>query len=590
MPAMRHAPLCFLTVAALASATPVGGDRGLSTGGSFAVRPMADGAAPSHVFWLAHDRAGAGEIVGVIDPLFAAIRWYRITPRGPDHTALHARMTAIGVCALPVALRPWRVHQLERRVVIESMPEPGAAGYQVTAQDLTSRNYTIRRDLFRPAAARALLAGLGAIDTPGWDPAKAYPCGVASARRTIGLDAGATSLRGARQSARTITLRNGRAALAPAWPLTVRSADTTRYRLLSARELEPALGHRVVQTSELLPADGGAMQVRQSLLVAAHGRAVRRIVLDGRTHSGKIVARPFAVLPSGEIIKLGDRPGPRGAAGFDLFGCGNIAGGAISPACLPVQVPRWPALAAPRPASHEPVRTPLLARSIFAAATPLRDARWSVDTSALPAACRSAAGCAVPGQTARFVALRGIRLTRGVYAGRGIPYAQTGDFAALGRFRSASSADLSRALGAVQRGGRGWPGNLADGLVGDLGIDCSALVQIAWGRAQAPTRWTVATIRQRQDHALCSRPLPSPAWLRAGDAIATAAGANHIMLFAERLRIGGNDAWLMLEASSACDGVCWTIFDPSVFDGWSLYRAAGRGDAACPGLPLLRRP
>ncbi|CAN5411400.1 hypothetical protein BH10PSE14_BH10PSE14_02660 [soil metagenome] len=586
---MRHALSCFFTMAALACATAAGGDRGLPPERRFAVRAMADGAAPSHLFWLAHDRAGAGEIVGVIDPLFAAIRWYRIADQGPDRAALHARVTAIGVCALPVALRPWRVHQLKRRVVIETMPEPGSAGYQVTAQHLTSRSYTIRRDLFRPAAARALLAGLGTIDTPDWDPASAYPCGVPGARRPIGADAGATSLRGARHPARTITLRNGRAALAPAWPLTVRSADATRYRLLSARELEPALGHRIVQASELLPADGGAMQVRQSLLVVAHGRAVRRVVLDGRTHSGKIVARPFAVLPSGEIVKLGDRPGPRGAAVFDLFSCGNIAGGAISPACLPAPVPRWPAHAAPHPQPRDPSLSPLSARAIFAVATPLRDIRWSVDTRALPAACRSAAGCAVPGQTARFVALRGIRLTRGVYTGRGIPYAQTSDFAALGRFRGASPAALSRALGAVQRGGRGWPGNLADGLVGDLGIDCSALVQIAWGRAQAPTRWTVATIRQRQDHALCSQPLPSAGWLRAGDAIATAPGTNHIMLFAERLRIGGNDAWLMFEASSACDGVCWTIFDPSVFDGWSLYRAAGRGDAPCPGLPAPSR-
>ncbi|MDH7976143.1 hypothetical protein QH494_28555, partial [Sphingomonas sp. AR_OL41] len=201
---MRHALPCFFTVSALVCATAAGGDRGLSTGRPFAVRPMADGAAPSHVFWLAHDRAGAGEIVGVIDPLFAAIRWYRIAPQGPDRATLHARMTAIGVCALPVSLRPWRVDHLRHRVVIESMPEPGAAGYQATTQELTSRSYTIRRDLFRPAAARALLAGLGAIDTPGWDPASAYPCGVPGARRAIGLDAGATSLRGARQSARTI--------------------------------------------------------------------------------------------------------------------------------------------------------------------------------------------------------------------------------------------------------------------------------------------------------------------------------------------------------------------------------------------------
>jgi hypothetical protein len=590
MPAMRHAAVPILTAAALVSAAAADGGRAPPADPTFAIRAAADGAAPSHLFWLAHDGAGKGEIVGVIDPLFAAIRLYRIADADASHPSLRTRLAAAGVCALPVALRPWRVHQLEQRVVIESMPEPGKTGFRVRERGLATQSYTIRRDLFGPGSSRALRAGLDKIDTPDWDPDRAYPCGLAGTRRPLGFAAGAISRRGLRHPASTITLQNGLAALAPAWPLTVGSDDASRYRLLSARELEPALGRRIVQTSELLPSADGEMRTRLSLLVAArNGRIVRRVVLDGKTISGKTIVKPFAVLPTGEIVKLGARIGPSGTMGYELAGCGTIGDDAVPAACLPQSPRHWPSVIGPRPATRGTSRPALSARAIFAAATPLGDFRWSVDTRALPAACRSAAGCAVPGQAARFVALRGIRLTRGVYAGRGIPYAQTEDLNALGRFRGASRAELSHALGAVQRGGRGWPGNLADGLVGDLGIDCSALVQVAWGSASATPRWTVATIRQRENRALCSRLLPSPAWLRAGDAIATAPGTNHAMLFAERLQIDGNDAWLMLEASSACDGVCWTVADPSVFDGWSLYRAAGRGDAPCPGVAQVDR-
>jgi hypothetical protein len=45
---------------------------------------------------------------------------------------------------------------------------------------------------------------------------------------------------------------------------------------------------------------------------------------------------------------------------------------------------------------------------------------------------------------------------------------------------------------------------------------------------------------------------------------------------------GANTSWLVLESSSSCDGVCWSVYDPSFFNGWGIYRARGRTDVACP--------
>lgn len=137
-----------------------------------------------------------------------------------------------------------------------------------------------------------------------------------------------------------------------------------------------------------------------------------------------------------------------------------------------------------------------------------------------------------------------------------------------------------------------------DGFGGDVGLDCSGLVQVAWGAWRRPAhavngstrlvrdRLSTAAIQNFSDGLLCQARLPSADWLMPGDAINLNVEhtTNHVMLYAATIQVdGASDAWLMLESASGCDGVCWSVYDPSFFNGWGLYRAVGRADAPCPG-------
>jgi hypothetical protein len=83
----------------------------------------------------------------------------------------------------------------------------------------------------------------------------------------------------------------------------------------------------------------------------------------------------------------------------------------------------------------------------------------------------------------------------------------------------------------------------------------------------------------------CPARVPDVTALRPGDAIALSVQSDisHVTIFRSQVELdGANAVWLVLESSSSCDGVCWTFYDPGFFNGWGLYRAAGRSDAPCP--------
>ncbi|MBO9713751.1 hypothetical protein [Sphingomonas sp.] len=544
--------------------------------GTADIRVSADGAGPSHLFWLTGDQKS--DVVGVVDPLFAAIRFYRVARAVRPGEPLAGRLTALGVCAIPVDFRPWRIHAFRGSVAIESMPDPGALGQGARAADFRTRVLNVpRRLLGKPAR---LDAAARRIDTRDWDPASEVPCGTVSRAGKVG--AGMPE-RASRLSARAIRLANGRGALAPPRLLTVYSRVN---RLFSAREIEPAGSSRIVQASEAIPSDDGVVRIRSRILVYHHDadHPSRAITLRASELRGKFGLKPLAALPSGELLVMGKQPGSAGP--FRLLSCG-YANGALDPRLCGLE-------ALPPPASpHAALRTvparatSLRTATIFANVARLANYRLRVDTSRMPADCRRAEGCRVGESGDRFVPIRGIRLTRGIFERRGMPYAQARVPQDIDRLLGATSGQLSHALAEVSRGARGWPGNLRDGLEGDLGVDCSGLVQIAWGGTNGQ-RLNTAGLQALSSPLACSARLPGPEYLRAGDAIGLNVGlpraqlVGHVMLFAAAMRPdGANDAWLMLESSSGCDGVCWSVYDPSLFDGWGLYRAAGRADAAC---------
>jgi hypothetical protein len=579
------------------------------------IRSSDDGAGPSHLFWLTGPSASFPDrdVIGIVDPLLSAIRLYAVRRSAPNGDVLDKRLELIGACALPVAFRPWRILQLKDEVQIESMPRPGKDGQNTNRPDFKSDIYTVKRDLAGPATLARLKDAGATIGSIKWDPANAaatIPCGALTDRDgVVGRSAPFSAARGVNRPNRTIILRTTAAALAAGTPLTVRAQTGGLYYLLSAKELEPAPPSRVVLITEGVPTKDGMVRLNQRLLLFGTdgSKPFREIAFDDTHFRAKIGQKPLAVMPSGEVLAMGRDLTRVNANGelemnFRIQSCGFVSvEGAAAALCAnagDIVRSRQDADSTPPPSrrtgqddSAAPVASPKkleTASSIFARARKLADFPWDVDASVLPEECRRTDGCEVDGQTAKFVPLKGIRLTRGPYAQIGLPYAQTDDFRDFDRFYDAvRNKSFTDALRNVRKRQDLVPGNLNDPFAGDVGIDCSAFLQIAWnGRvAKSFTRIDTGSIQNGPVNFRCPDRLPEPAYLRSGDAIGihVKPGADHVVLYAANVPFdGASEFWLVLESTSACDGICWSVYDPSFFNGWGLYRASNRADKSCP--------
>lgn len=582
------------------------------------IRISRDGAGPSHIFWVGRRSGSTTDIVGIIDPLYAAVRFFSVVPAADASDG--GRIQSAGVCGLPVDLRPWRVHQNKQAVIIETMPVVGVAAQNSSPKVVTTRMYSIPRKIVEKPASTFTDAAEGIL-TREWDPATVVPCGSWDGPDgSPGAKIGLVAVRGAHNPNRTIILANGPDALAPRQDLIVRARSSSPNRLMSARELEPTATRRIVLLSEGIGSADGLLRIQQRLLIFARdSRAlIGEMSFDDTFLRSKLGARPIAVLPTGEVIAMG-KYNASGETSFRLMSCGSILNAAAksqicahvdedlkyrqTPDTTTVENPSLPEIDTPELRAEA-----LSARQIFENVRPLTEYKLRVDTTYLPADCRLAQGC-FTGQTnggkpVNFVPIRGIRLTRGIFERTGVPYAQANIPSDLDAILTASQQQLTVALANVQNGAHGLPGNLSDNWSYDLGVDCSGLVQVAWGAKNRPhrdpngkviNRLTTEEIQLLHDKLLCTSRLPGPEFLKAGDIIAVNVSdglnhiTNHVMIYAATLHFEqGNDAWLMLESSSSCDGVCWSVYDPSFFNGWGMYRAAGRSDAPCPRASAIR--
>jgi hypothetical protein len=402
------------------------------------VRTSADGAGPSHLFWLTGPASGqsGADIVGVVDPLYAAIRFYRVTRSSVADAPLTGRVERLGACGLPIDLRPWRLHQTKTGVVLEAMPDPGEAGHLATAAALKTKRYKIDRAI----ASTGDLIDPQQLDTPAWNPGSKACGSYEGPARPVREGQPYTARRGVNYPARTIIINNRPDALTTRAPLTVRSPNDGLYRLVSASELEPAGTHRVVQITEALPGKDGILRLRQSLLTYTGGQVVGTRRFDETLIRSKIGRRPMAVLPTGEVIAMGSVSSGEGKV-FALLSCGSLIElkGGKKARVLPCLEDTGAAsrnivdqVAVPQPQpSSEPAAGPERAtgddKTIFDRTLPVRRAAWSVDTTNLPERCRVPGGCFVgpADRQTKYVAIRGMRLTRGVYEQSTVAYAQT---------------------------------------------------------------------------------------------------------------------------------------------------------------------
>jgi hypothetical protein len=586
------------------------------------IRISRDGAGPSHLFWLAGpsqifpDR----DVVGIVDPLLAAIRLYTVRRLTPAGEKFNDRLERIGACALPIPFRPWRILHLKDQVQIEGMPQPGSNGHNANEPDFRSPLYSVKRDLVAAGTRQALEDAGKIIDDESWNPTAATPCGVpADAAAPVGRTAPFRAMRGANRPKRTIILRNSAAALTDARPLTVRARTGGKFYLFSIKELEPAPSTRVVQITEGVPTTDGMIRLNQRLLLFGKdgSKPFGEISFDDTHFRSKIGQKPLAVLPTGEVLAMGKQnAGGKSESEFRIQSCGFVGAvqsNAKEPLCSDeTQIavserqdsdpkPGKDDAAPGKDGKDEPASTTgENANSIFERVSDLAVFPWEVDTDHLPKDCRTTSGCEVKGQNISFVPLKGIRLTRGKHSQNGLPYAQTETFLDFDRFFDAFGRQrfdkapsgqnrFAAALKNVKTTQESLPGNLADDFTGDLGIDCSALVQLAWNGRSGNEKHRTST-EAIQNGAVSSVPyrcpnrLPDPSYLRSGDAIGISVkgAGEHVLLYAANIPFdGASESWLVLESSSSCDGVCWSVYDPSYFNGWALYRASNRDDKKC---------
>lgn len=583
----------------------IGIGHGLGAESLAAVRASADGAGPSHLFWLAGPSAGSPQedVIGVVDPLLAAIRLYAVRRQSQSAEPFPTRFRELGACSLPIELRPWRIHHFASNLHIEGMPKPSSDGQNTKSDKFSSPIYVISRDILANGATVRFKAAADKIDQPSWDPKKAPACGSwyrkpdqADSPPSDEAEYGqvdrlspVTALRGTSNPSRTILLSNKPDALAPQPRLTVRAPSGGAFRLYSATELEPAGDLRIVQITEGLPGNDGVARLFQRILVFSRDGSGphKEFRFDETLLRSKLPQRALAVLPTGELLAMGREP----EEGFRIQSCGFLnresAGSAIcrnadegvasrnAPDLSPVTQPLPPS----QPASSRIKNK--TAKLLFSRISRYVNHEWEVDTIGMPENCRSVTGC---GKTKPyFVPIRGIRLTRGIHRQTGVPYAMTPDLRPADEFLRASQGDLTRALNDALQGAKKLPGNLNDNFDGDLGLDCSGLVQLSWIGHQAP-RLSTYELQKRGASYVCRNRLPNTDYLRPGDAIGinVKPGPNHVVLFAAALRFdGANDAWLVLESASGCDGVCWSVYDAAFFNGWGLYRTTNRSDASC---------
>jgi hypothetical protein len=567
------------------------------------IRNLADGAGPSHLFWLNGPAAGqpGTDIIGVIDPLYSAIRFFSIIRTGDVSSPLSGRLKDLGACTLDVNFLPWHVHQFKNYVVIEGMPRPGPDGQKAVEKSFKSIVLSIDRTLLAGDRLSIARSARIRIETVDWDPSAGPECGKYSASETRTGDAASyIARRGRPKPKSTIILTNKANALAPKFPLTVHVRTGGQYWLYSATELEPAGSVRIVQTSQGAPGNDGMVRITQRLLIfGGRGSKPRREMLfDESRARSKLGYKALAVLPSGELLAMG-RFGA--STNFSIRSCGNVLllEGATE-VCREMQreaearknlnsedyitgAENGPSANVDAGRLGSSVRD---VNEMFSRLRPYVTKSWSVDASRLPEQCRLPSGCEVPGQEAKFVPLRGIRLSRKTFTRTGAPYAQTDDLRDVRKFLETSDRDLTLALERVTNGAHGAPGNLNDDYDGEIGIDCSALVQIAWSGADSNVRLSTDVLQARTNLSYrCDNRVRDASAMKSGDAIGlnVKPGISHAVLYAAELKFdGANTSWLVLESSSSCDGVCWSVYDPAFFNGWGIYRAAGRRDLGCP--------
>ena len=362
-------------------------------------------------------------------------------------------------------------------------------------------------------------------------------------------------------------------------PLTLAAAPAV---LVSAQELEDARSAggaplRHVLITARSAASPGFVRADVTIVRRGPGRGLDRTLrIDVGLTRVKAGQRFVAVSSFGEVLVVGTADHDS----FYLHSCRFPDAPGKAGLCRVESHPSDAGTAPPMALASHAV-TPVSRAQLWGTVAWYMRQSYRIDAGAIPAPCRKVAPCRIGSDRLAWSPISRLRLAGGVVR-TGVPYAQSQSLdgrPAPGRAMAFPTTGVIPAY--VSRRGVPWVVSDIENTgvrdnptpVAVLGIDCSAFVSALWGRPSA--LGTREFIDEANRGALAR--VSGMGQARMGDAfvINLAATINHIAVFRESRAAGPYDSSrviLVAESSSACGGVCWSVYDESFFDGWAILR------------------
>lgn len=583
----------------------------------FYVRDIPDGPGVFNIFWAATYNATnekSQDIVGVIDPLFAALRLYMVD----SHQGAIDAIDEIGVCAMPIEFRPWQLHQKAETLEIESMPiaKDLKTINKAKIPDFTNVLYSIDREFLRQniKSFSKALAKLNASETGNgapWYPEENIQCG--------------KIINNVNKPAQTAPIKYQKhdTEFAPQIEIKpeakkpiIAQASKSAADLIFAHSIGEVPSGNMVWMAESQKSDIGIVKLKQRLVFYDKENNPKWSKWFDETNIRyKLPLAPIMALPNGNLLAIGENKNPNGRKAYSIFSCGSPLSGMsfqtnfelCGQSDLSDLSELKPQIAIAKEAEKKPLFPNINLNfsginedKIFANMAPHLSIRWRVNTDLLPDECRKSKGCTTNISKNAYVPLKSMRLTKGEYSHLGTPYAQADMSVANGFLKivgtEAENPPLvgdaapppnyfTQSLSEIMSGGKKTPGNLNDYWAHDYGIDCSAFLQTAWGGGEFSGRTNTAALQNGKFGLACQNRVQNIEKLESGDAIGVRidGGPNHVVIFANtQVFDGANQSWVVIESASSCDGVCVSVYDPVFFNGWGIYRAKNRSDKNCP--------
>jgi hypothetical protein len=565
------------------------------------IRPYANGAGPAAIFRFGRQEDRKRDVFAIVDPVLWRIQFFTLDDPSAEELPLKKRFTKRGDCMLPPTFRVWRVHQHENRVVLQSQPT-------VTRKALIFKKGE-KPDALKfhalsiPATAADIDQAVSRAATPN-DMKPDIPC-------SENMDVEKLPLFGEADAALTVTgggkavfhvsRKKPPATLGDFGRARIRLAIQGRY-LVSAQELEHGrqqgapLRHFLVTTRTPVPGFVATEVVleRRSTVPALNQRMRINLGLS----KVKMGHRNVAISSTGEVLVMGSfdkaqfrvracRFGPH----TDATRC-SVTDDIIDPALDGAADQNETAQ------KNEPLQaTPPLAALLWLQAFNYSEQLYTVDIGKPDDDCirfrgdKDTASCKFAGAFP-WTPLSDLRLAKGSVMRKGVPYAQReNDDSVRPNFTSKDKPVLPPIRKPLFDDGASPPfvfgdiensGNTLDGEIKVFGIDCSAFLSKLWGFGDAISTKSFRNRANNDQDSQITR-IGAIDQAHIGDAfvirIEDAGGKallNHIVLYQDDGRSSGptdsSHAILVVESSSSCGGVCWSLYDESFFHGWGIIR------------------